>query len=156
MTAPHPGQAEQTMLQGEDATLVEPSPAAAAQASVRGATALTLARSASRIGHTHLPQTVRSEPTLSGSITSPPAGRGRSWLVAGSAVGLVALAGAGVVLWKRSQVAPVATPAPAAAEVQQDTLGILAEALVTSKLELARTDLANHDYARRSAAPRRC
>ena len=61
-------QAEQTMLQGADATLLDPASAAAA-ASVRGATALTLARSP-RAGRTHLPQTVRPEPTLSGSVTA--------------------------------------------------------------------------------------
>src|SRR5262249_3089543 len=36
---------------------------------------------------------------------------------------------------------------PPAAEVQQQQLGILTDALVTSQVELARTDLANHDYA---------
>jgi tetratricopeptide (TPR) repeat protein len=135
-------QADQTMVQGADATLLEPA-AAAAAASVRGATALTLVRSPARRGDTHLPQTVRPEPTLSGSVTAAYP-RSRMWLVAGSAAGVVVLAVAAGLLWKRSQPAPVALPA--AAEVQQQQLGILTDALVTSQVELARTDLAKHDY----------
>jgi tetratricopeptide (TPR) repeat protein len=138
-----PGGAEQTMLQGADATLLEPS--IAAQASVRGATALTLARTPARSGQTHLPQTVRPEPTLSGSTTAARRGGSSTWLVASAAVGaLVVIGGAGLLLFRRSQPAPVA---PQPAEVQQQQLGILTDALVTSQVELARTDLANHDYA---------
>ncbi len=138
-----PSGAEQTLLQGGDATLVEPS-IAAAQASIRGATALTLARTPARSGQTHLPQTVRPEPTLSGSVTAARQGS-RTWLVASAAIGaVVVLGGAGVVLLRRSQPAPAAPPP---AEVQQQQLGILTDALVTSQVELARTDLANHDYA---------
>jgi len=136
-------QAEQTLLQGADATLLEP---AHAQPSVRGATALSLARSPARTGLSHLPQTVRPEPTLSGSTTAArQAARTPYVALAAAGVALVAV-GVGVVLWK--QRAPTAAPvaAPAAAEVQQQQLGILTDALVTSQVELARTDLANHDY----------
>jgi hypothetical protein len=143
-----PSGAEQTLLQGGDATLLEPS-IAAAQASVRGATALTLARTPARSGQTHLPQTVRPEPTLSGSTTAARRAGSRTWLVASAAVGTLVVVGAGVVLLRRSTPHPAA---PQPAEVQQQQLGILTEALVTSKVELARTDLANHDYA--SAAQR--
>jgi eukaryotic-like serine/threonine-protein kinase len=139
-----PGGAEQTMLQGVDATLLEPA-ITATHASVRGATALTLARTPARSGQTHLPQTVRPEPTLSGSTTAARRGGSSAWLVASAAVGaLVVIGGAGLLLYRRSQPAPVV---PQPAEVQQQQLGILTDALVTSQVELARTDLANHDYA---------
>jgi len=136
-------QAEQTVLQGADATLLEP----AHQPSVRGATALSLARSPARTSLSHMPQTVRPEPTLSGSTTAARPGS-RTPLVALVAGGVVLVAvGVGVVVFKqRTQTAATSATAPAAAEVQQQQLGILTDALVTSQVELARTDLANHDY----------
>src|SRR5262249_21971065 len=132
-----PGGAEQTLLQGADATLLEPS-LVATHASVRGNTALTLARTPARSGQTHLPQTVRPEPPLGGSTTAARRSGSSPWLVASAAVGaLVVLGGAGFLLLRRSQPAPVAPPP---AEVQQQQLGILTDALVTSKVELARAD----------------
>ena len=113
MTAPHPAQAEQTMLQGEDATLIEPSPrprrrrasAARPRSRSRARRAASDTRTCPRRSapSPRCPAASPRHPPAAGALGSWP---GRRW-------GCVALAGAGVVLWKRSQVATVATPAPA-------------------------------------------
>jgi len=135
------GATERTMFQGADATLIEPS--AAVQASIRGATALTLARSPAPAGRSHLPRTVRPDPTMSGQAAGSVEGS-RAWLWGGVAAGVVVVAAAGAFFWMRSRATATAPPQ---AEIEQQQLGILTEALVTSQVELARADLANHDYA---------
>ena len=137
-----PGASERTMFQGADATIVEP--ASSVHASIRGATALTLARTPAAAGQSHLPRTVRPDPTLAGRAVDDGAGGSRAWLWGGIAAGVVVVAAAGGFLWMRSRGTAVAPPT---AEVEQQQLGILTEALVTSQVELARADLANHDYA---------
>jgi tetratricopeptide (TPR) repeat protein len=133
-----PGASERTLYQGGDATIVES--AAAARASVRGATALTLARTPAAAGHSQLPRTVRPDPTLAGA--EAPSGSRALWIGAGAALLVLAAAAGWLFLRGRGT-----APPPASAEVEQQQLGILAEALVTSQIELARAELANRDYA---------
>ena len=67
------GQGPATVFQAADATVVEPAPPAA----VRGATALNLARTPARAGLSHLPRTVRPDPTVGGGpMTQAPATTG--------------------------------------------------------------------------------
>ena len=143
-------EAERTLLQGADATLVQPSEAGSAYPTVRGATALTLARTPATAGRSHLPRTVRPEPTVAGeSATGLPTGRGRSWvLVVGGGAGLALVAVAGGLWWRSRTAPPVA--APVAAGTGQ--AGIMADVFVTNQVELARADLADRDY---SSAARR-
>jgi tetratricopeptide (TPR) repeat protein len=136
------GQAERTLFQAGDATLVEPGPSAAAQASVRGATALTLARAPA--GQSHLPRTVRPDPTLPGGAARRAGGGSRAWLIGGGAAFVLVLGAAGGLVWMRGRTTAPALPQ---AEVEQQQVGILTEALVASQVELARADLANRDYA---------
>jgi predicted Ser/Thr protein kinase/tetratricopeptide (TPR) repeat protein len=138
------GRSVATMFQGADATVLEPSPAAA----VRGATALTLARSPARAAQSHSHRTVRPDPTVGGgALTQAPGGTGLSRaLVLGGAVTLLLAGAVGGALWVRGRTTPPA-PAPAAREQ-----GNLTEVIVTNGVELARADLANKDY---EAAARR-
>jgi len=134
--------AERTVFQAGDATLV--APAAAARASVRGATALTLARAPAPAGQSPLPRTVRPDPTMPGGAATHAPGGSRAWLIGGGATAALVLAVAGGLLWMRARSTP---PMPLQTEVEQQQVGILTEALVTSQVELARADLANRDYA---------
>jgi serine/threonine-protein kinase len=132
-----------TMLQAVDATVVEPAPAG----SVRGATALSLARAPARAAQSHLPRTVRPDPTVgAGPPTQAPfgAGRSRAILLGGAAVALVAAVGGA--LWLRGRPASPASP-PAGLEPAS-----LTDVYVANQVELARADLAGHDY---EAATRR-
>jgi predicted Ser/Thr protein kinase/tetratricopeptide (TPR) repeat protein len=136
--------AEATLFQGGDATVLEPTPTA----TVRGATALTLARTpARRPGPAS--RTVRPEPTVGGGPAteiSAPASRARLLLLGGAAV-VVVVAVAGGFLWLRGR----ASPGPPAVPAGQEQAG-LTEVYVTNQVELARADLANRDY---EAAARR-
>ncbi|HYN03505.1 MAG TPA: serine/threonine-protein kinase [Vicinamibacteria bacterium] len=130
-------EAERTILTGAGATLVLES-AANAGRSVAGANALDL----EPVGGTRRRQdaTVRPELTVaSGPETEVPA-RSRGLVI--GAVLLVAAALAGVGLWMRSR----AAPAPPPGQVADETVGILTETLLMSKVELARADLDNRDY----------
>jgi tetratricopeptide (TPR) repeat protein len=147
ITGHEAGEAERTVLQGGDATVVQPSGPGPAHETVRGATALTLAHTPPAARRSHTPGTVRPDPTVAGGETAHAgSGLGRALLVGGTAaLALVALAG---VLWMRSRAsAPVAAPAAAVREA-----GIMADVFVTNQVELARADLADRDYA--SAARR--
>jgi len=142
------GEAERTVLQGGDATVVQLSGPGPAYATVRGATALTLARTPPAARRSQLPGTFRPDPTAPGGAAAHAAsGLSRALLVGGAAAfALVALAG---VLWMRSRAsAPAAAPAAAGRE----QAGIMADVFVTNQVELARADLADRDYA--SAARR--
>jgi tetratricopeptide (TPR) repeat protein len=136
--------AERTLFQAGDATILEPTPAGAARAAVRGATALTLARSPAGTGQSQMPRTVRPDPTVSGRAATDDEGGSRAWLIGGAAAAVVVLAVAGGLVWMRARSTPATPPQ---AEVEQQQVGILTEALVTSQVELARADLANLDYA---------
>ena len=145
------GRADRTVLQGGDATVVQPSEPGPLYETVRGATALTLARAPATIGRRHQSRTVRPDPTVAGSATRPPAGAGRTRarLSGGAAAAVLALAAVGGALWLGSRAsAPVAAPAAPA----QEQAGIIADVYVTNQVELARADLADRDYA--SAARR--
>ena len=138
------GRGTATMFQAADATVLEPSPAS----SVRGATALTLARSPARATTGHAHKTVRPDPTVGGGpATQAPVGAGPSRaLVLGGAAALLIAGAVGGALWVRGRATPPAQP-PAAQEP-----GNLTEVIVTNGVELARADLANKDY---EAAARR-
>ena len=138
------GRGAATMFQAGDATVVEPSPAAA----IRGATALNLARTPARAAQSHMPPTVRPDPTVGGGpATQAPVGAGSSRaLVLGGAAALLLAGTVGGVLWVRGRTTPQAQP-PAGQEQ-----GNLTEVYVTNQMELARADLANRDY---EAAARR-
>ena len=141
---PNAAAAERTLLQAADATLVQHPGPGAAYGTVRGATALTLARSPAAAGQSHLPRTVRPDPTVAGgAATQAPASAGpsRALVLGGAAVLAVAVA-VGVV-WLRSQ-APAPGASPAAAG--PDQAGIMTDVFVTNQVELARADLADRDY----------
>jgi predicted Ser/Thr protein kinase/tetratricopeptide (TPR) repeat protein len=127
-----------TMFQASEATVVEPYPAA----SVRGATALTLAHTPARTAQNHMPRTVRPDPTVGGGpATQAPVGAGSSRaLVLGGAAALLLAVTVGGVLWVRGRTAPQAQP-PAGQEQ-----GNMTEVYVSNQTELARADLANKDY----------
>jgi predicted Ser/Thr protein kinase/tetratricopeptide (TPR) repeat protein len=134
-----------TIFQAGDATVVEPAPTAV----VRGATALTLARSPNRATPGPMPRTVRPDPTVAGGpATQAPVGAGPSRpLLLGAAAVLVVAAAAGGIVWMRSRAAAQVPPAPAGGEQAS-----LTDVYVTNQVELARADLANRDY---EAAARR-
>jgi len=137
------GRGAATMFQASDATVVEPSPAAA----VRGATALTLARTPARASQSQIPRTVRPDPTVGGGpATQAPVGAGPSRALLGGAAALLLAGTVGGILWVRGRTAPQAPP-PTGQEQ-----GNMTEVFVTNQMELARADLASRDYA---AATRR-
>ncbi len=140
------GQTVSTMLQAPEATVL--APAAGSQpnlrTSIKGATALTLARSRMQAAQ----PTVRPDPTMHSGVASLHEGLGttsKALLAVG--VVLVVAAAVGGVVWWHGRAAPQRST-----EVVKEEVGILTDALVASRVELARTDLANHDYA--SAARR--
>jgi len=141
-----PGEDVATMIQGADATILDPSGAAAA---VRGANALKLARPAAHAAH--LPPTVTPDPTIAGgSATEPPvaAGLKRVVLLGGAAAALLAAGAVGGMLILRGRSAAPAAPATAAGLPSAS----LTDVYVTNQVELARSDLAVRDY---EAAERR-
>jgi predicted Ser/Thr protein kinase/tetratricopeptide (TPR) repeat protein len=135
-----------TIFQGGDATVVEPSPAA----SVRGATALTLARTPNRAPTGPMARTVRPDPTVGGGpATQPPAAAGRTWpLLLGAGGVLLIAAAVGGIVWMRGRAATQAPPAATSGQEQAS----LTDVYVTNQVELARADLANRDF---EAAARR-
>ena len=144
VAGPFKGAPDRTLLQAGDATLVQPPAPGPAYGTVRGATALTLARTPAAAGQSHLPRTVRPDPTVAGgAATQAPASAGLSRaLVLGGAAALVVAVAVGVV-WLRSRAAvPGAAPAAAGA----DQAGIMTDVFVTNQVELARADLADRDY----------
>ena len=134
-----------TMFQAGDATVVEPRPAAA----VRGATALTLARAPARAAQSHMPRTVRPDPTVGGGPAT--AGPRRRGPLARDSLrrrrGVAARGTVGGVLWLRGRAA-ASPPRPRPARSRRS----LRRSIVTNQVELARADLASHDY---EAAARR-
>jgi tetratricopeptide (TPR) repeat protein len=128
-------EAESTLTTAGEATVVMGTGPGRA---VAGATALDLQRAATETAYLG---TSRPGTTVVGAATQPAPSRGRVWLAAASVVVLAAV-GAGAGLWLHR-------PAPAAlapAEAARQHVGILTEALVTSQIELAQTDMENRDY----------
>ena len=139
------GDADRTVLQGGDETVVQAPEPGTAFPTVRGATALTLARVPASAGQSQMPRTVRPDPTVAGgAATRAPASTGpsRALVLGGGAAVAVAMA-LGVV-WLRSRAsAPAASPAAAG----QEQAGIMTDVFVTNQVELGRADLADRDYA---------
>jgi serine/threonine protein kinase len=135
---------ERTLLQSAGATILEPRPKS--RTSVIGSSALDMG------GHHEPQRTMRPEATMA---AGPPTEiRSRLGPLAVGAVVLAIGAVAAVGFWLRQRtVAPSgagATAAPAA----QDQLGMITLDLANSKLELARTEYENHDYAAAAASAR--
>ena len=145
LAGPRPAATDRTLLQGGDATVVQPPGPGPAYGAVRGATALAPARTPAGARQGHLPRTVRPDPTVAGGeMTHAPASAGpaRALVLGGAAVLAVTVA-VGVV-WLRSRT-PVPGAAPASAG--PDQAGIMTDVLVTNQVELARADLADRDFA---------
>ncbi len=137
-------QAERTILTGAGATVVLES-AARAGRSVAGANALYL-DPVGGAGRRH-DATVRPELTVaSGPETEVPA-RSRGLLLGAIVLVAAAIGAAGIFL--RSRPAPVVP-----GEVTDETVGILTETLLMSKVELARADLDNRAYEAAAAHAR--
>ncbi|HEY7924441.1 MAG TPA: serine/threonine-protein kinase [Vicinamibacteria bacterium] len=135
---------ERTLLQSAGATILEPRPKS--RTSVIGSSALDMG------GHHEPQRTMRPEATMA---AGPPTEiRSRLGPLAVGAVVLAIGAVAAVGFWLRQRtVAPSgagATAAPAA----QDQLGMITLDLANSKLELARTEYENHDYAAAAGSAR--
>ena len=137
-------QAERTLLTGAGATVVLET-AARAGRSVAGANALDL-DPVGGSGRRH-DATVRPELTVaSGPETEVPA-RSRGLLLGAIVLVAAAIAAAGIFLRSR--------PAPAVpGDVTDETVGILTETLLMSKVELARADLDNRAYEAAAAHAR--
>jgi eukaryotic-like serine/threonine-protein kinase len=145
MTEPGALDADPTIVQAPDATVVQPLGRRPSPGPVHGATALTLARVPADAVQSQ-PRTFRPDPTVAGgAATEPPAASGvaRALLVAGAAAVALTVGIAAGVLWMRGRAsAPSTAPAPAGPE----QAGIMADVFVTNQVELARADLADRDY----------
>ncbi len=145
LAGPRPGDdAERTLLAEAGATMVlegAPHPGR----SVAGANALDLDPAGGRRRHE---TTVRPDLTVAGGPETEVPARSRGLLV--GAILLVAATLAGVGLWVRSRSAPATPPG----QVADETVGILTETLLMSKVELARADLDNRDYPAAAAHAR--
>jgi tetratricopeptide (TPR) repeat protein len=139
-----PDQAERTLLTGAGATVVLES-ATRAGRSVAGANALDL-DPVGGAGRRH-DATVRPELTVaSGPETEVPA-RSRGLLLGAIVLVAAAIGAAGIFLRSR--------PAPAVpGDATDETVGILTETLLMSKVELARADLDNRAYGEAAAHAR--
>jgi predicted Ser/Thr protein kinase/tetratricopeptide (TPR) repeat protein len=135
---------ERTLLQAAGATIIEPRPKS--RTSVSGSSALD-------VGGHHEPQrTMRPEATMA---AGPPTEirRRLNPLAAGAAV-LALGAVAAVGFWLRQRTAAPSGAAATAAPAAQDQLNMITFDLVNSKLELARAEYENHDYAAAAASAR--
>ncbi len=142
VTEPGRPDTDPTILQEADATVVQARDLGSAYGTVRGATAL--ARAPGAAGRSHLPRTVRPDPTVAGPEATqiPPAAGPYRALALGGAAALVVAVAVGVV-WLRSR-GPATSPSPAASGLEQ--AGMMTDVFVTNQVELARADLADRDY----------
>ena len=136
---------ERTILAGAGTTVVLDG-AEPAGRSVAGANALDL--DAPGVARKRHEATVRPDLTVaSGPETEVPS-RSRGLLVGAILVAAATVGGVG--LWMRSRPAPAVSTAAGA----EETVGILTETLLMSKVELARADLDNRDYPAAAAHAR--
>ena len=134
---------ERTLLQAAGATILEPR----RPATVHGTSALDVRR------HPHEPaRTVRPDATVASGPATEVGRRFRPVLLGGAALALAGVAAAVVWLRPRPNASPTAD-APAS-QAAQDQLGVITDVVVTGKLELARADLENRDYAAAIAGAR--
>ena len=133
---------ERTLLQAAGATILEPR----RPATVHGTSALDVRR------HHEPARTVRPDATVASGPATEVGRRFRPLLVGGAALALAGVAAAVVWLRPRPNAAPTAD-APAS-QAAQDQLGVITDVVVTGKLELARADLENRDYAAAIAGAR--
>ncbi|HVQ27804.1 MAG TPA: serine/threonine-protein kinase, partial [Planctomycetota bacterium] len=135
---------ERTLLQAAGATIIEPRPKS--RTSVIGSSALD-------VGGHHEPQrTMRPEATMAAGPATE-IGRRPSPLAVGAVV-LALGAVAAVGFWLRQRTAAPSGGAATAAPAAQDQLGMITLDLANSKLELARTEYENHDYAAAAGSAR--
>jgi tetratricopeptide (TPR) repeat protein len=132
-------EAESTLTTTGEATIVMGTTAPGR--AVAGATALDL-QTRTTATETAFLGTARPGTTVVGAPTQPPPSRGWVWLAAASVV-VVAAVGSGAWLWLQRRAPATSAPTEAA---RDEHVGILTEALVTSQVELARTDMENRDY----------
>ena len=131
-----PARGAATMFQAGDATVLDPSPST----SVRGATALTLARSPARAAQSHSHRTVRPDPTVGGGPDTEVPGA-RPWSRA------LVLGGRGRPARRRRGRHPLGARADRRRRQRRPARSRgLTEVYVTNLMELARADLANKDY----------
>jgi len=135
---------ERTLLQAAGATIIEPRPKS--RTSVIGSSALDMG------GHHEPQRTMRPEATMAAGPATE-IRRRPSPLAVGAvvlALGTVAAVGFWLRQQRAAQSGAVATAVPAA----QDQLGMITLDLANSKLELARTEYENHDYAAAAGSAR--
>jgi serine/threonine-protein kinase len=130
---------ERTLLQAAGETLVEQRP----RPRIVGTSALDVG------GQHEPPRTLRPDATVAGPATE--VRRFKRARVVGAVVLALGAVAAAVGLWPRAQ--SPASPPPTAARTQ-DELGMITDVVVTGKLELARADLDNRDYASAAATAR--
>jgi len=133
--------AERTLLQAAGETILEPTP----RPRVSGTSALDVGRQ-----HLETSRTVRPDATVAAGPVTVVGSRRRPLMVGAVALALGAVA-VGVWLRPRTQ-APEGPQAPAAGT--QDEIGMITDVVVTGKLELARADLDNRDYAAAATSAR--
>ena len=135
---------ERTLLQAAGATIIEPRPKS--RTSVIGSSALDMG------GHHEPQRTMRPEATMA---AGPPTEiRRRLSPLAVGAVVLALGAVAAVGFWLRQRTAAPSGAAATAAPAAQDQLGMITLDLANSKLELARAEFENHDYAAAATSAR--
>jgi tRNA A-37 threonylcarbamoyl transferase component Bud32/tetratricopeptide (TPR) repeat protein len=134
------GEPDRTLLTGAGATIVLPA-ASRGPRSVAGANALDLDNAGAVDGTAH-DGTERPDATVAAGPETDVA-RGHRGLVLGASAVLVVAALAGTGVWLRSR----ATAPAGGAEVERETVGILTETLLMSKVELARADLDRRNYS---------
>jgi tRNA A-37 threonylcarbamoyl transferase component Bud32 len=130
---------DRTLLTGAGATVVLPAASRSAR-SVAGANALDIDRSP--VDGTAHDGTERPDATVAAGPETEVAHGHRALLLGASALLVVAVL-AGTAVWLRAR----ATPPAGGAEVERETVGILTETLLMSKVELARADLDRRDYS---------
>jgi serine/threonine-protein kinase len=129
-----------TIIQTPAETLLTPAVAAGAPRT-DGATALD-SRPASGLRRREMSGTARPDPTVAGEWTEVRAAPShRTTAVAVGAAALVVATAVGGWLWLRSR------PAPSSAASSSQEQSVLTELLLSGKVELARADLDNRDYA---------
>jgi tetratricopeptide (TPR) repeat protein/predicted Ser/Thr protein kinase len=135
---------ERTLLQAAGATIIEPRPKS--RTTVIGSSALD-------VGGHHEPQrTMRPEATMAAGPATEIRRRPSPLAVGAVVLALGAVAAVG--FWLRQRTAATSGALATAAPAAQDQLGMITLDLANSKLELARTEYENHDYAAAAGSAR--